>query len=147
MNTQVKTDALPCSVLQLISNLNGENYFYITASGYILTEAIPSEIVDDYDAIITHINDHKADRIECEDAEIINNMIDELANTLEFVSKSMIKKYIATIPAGLLKTLRDSAVADIWYDASCHQDYSAAEIITETQNAMSNLADFFTEYQ
>lgn len=123
-----------------------KNTFLIEASGSFLTDHLTSELLEgDESALYAFIEEVKWQAVEDFDAEMVFEMIENLANSLQkFVTQHEAKiascwlsKNIDTDDVDLLGY---SAGTDIWYDANNHGDLKAAATITATQDAMSSIS-------
>ncbi|MGR5178858.1 hypothetical protein [Vibrio mediterranei] len=122
------------------------NTFLIEASGPFLTEHLTVELLKgDEEVLFDFIREHLGKTVEDYEPEIVFDMIDNLAGSLERFVKHNETAIVASwlnqnIELNDLDVLSNSASADIWYDAEDHNDAEAAAIITDTQNAMSTVS-------
>ncbi|CAK2341945.1 HEAT repeat domain-containing protein [Vibrio crassostreae] len=135
----------PRSVLEFLHSLTESEYFYCEAAGSYLCEVPDTQLLNDKAKLLEFIEDNKCEAVEDISAELVERMISDRADTLHSSALYILKSFLGTVPKSEVDALQDGAVADIWYDASYHEDTSAAEIIEQTQDAMSIIADFLTK--
>lgn len=119
------------------------NHFFLQACGHFLSEKPILDELKTREQRLLFIDTYRNEVFRNEPAEVVENLIDEMAFALEENFKQTLN---ALVSPSDLDTLKNGVVADIWYDAHSNNDDMASGKIVETQHAMTVVAESLQSY-